>query len=349
MSSKPSTITVHDAPTSTVYIGAQEPSASEHHEHQPSYTKPSTTTSPGDVTVTYYVTDGSTVYLNSQSPAATEPVTYLTSAVTLTVEPVPLTSTNAQGQTVVSDGETTVYITQQVTVTGTLSAPSSPLTATAPSFTLTGPGGWNGTAAPYHTGPTASSGGLLYSTLTAKLATSSGLAAQSGFGGDSGEASIATSDPTLDVYSSFPIIPLSTMSAQSGFNALTTSSALYLNSTSTDSQATTAISGHAYSTGSSALGTVTSRPSPTFPQSNSTSVIPSGGSFVTSVSSSTSSQINSTATIPVSGSSNFTSATPTIIPTSVPQINRTSTSASTAPSGSVTACGEIGDFGLNVS
>ncbi|CAG8971530.1 hypothetical protein HYALB_00005426 [Hymenoscyphus albidus] len=332
LSSEPSTITVHDAPTNTVYVsGAQQP-ASEYHAHQPS----------------------------SYIASSEDVISYQTDAVTLTVEPVPHTSTDPQGHTVVSSGETTIYITQHVTVTGTLSALGSALsTATAPSFALTAPGGWNGTAGPYHSGPTASSGAQSNYTFTAKLATPTSFAAQDGFGGVSVDPSIVTSQPTIDVYSSVPVVPLPTMAAQSGFNALTTSTSLYSNTSFTDPQATTSYSLHYYSTLSSEPVSATSKPSLTLPLLNSTTALPSSSSFVTSVSSSgTASHANSTATVSGSNYSNSTTVAPTIIPTSsaqptaqsstsVTSLNQSSTSASSTPSTLATACGEIGDFGLN--
>jgi hypothetical protein len=234
--------------TSTIYLNGPPPAASESIVYagsatltiepvQASTTELNSPTPAASELTVHSGSETSTIHLNGPPPAASESVVHAGSE-TLTIEPIQ--SAPIDPKTTTISGKTTIRVTQQVTVTGTLSAQESSTLGTNPSFTGIGSGGWNGTeGGTYPTGtdvtgvsPTGMVTKLTSFPVAASTASTSSLAAQDGFGAsDSG--SLSTADPTFDFTKTFSPVSLSTMAAQSGFNAF--SSASYANGTSASS------------------------------------------------------------------------------------------------------------------
>jgi hypothetical protein len=305
---EPATITLHDAPTSTIYApggqGAEslvstaaftDVNSNSPVSAEPSFTDDVVTvintimvtaqyTAPVSRTtdiISYYVSGTSTVYLNGPPPAASESIVYAGSE-TLTIEPVQSGPNGLETTTI--HGHTTIHVTEHRTVTGTLSEESSTpgtgpsfteigtlsgeessITGVGPSFggistlsseecstlsnnptfTGIGSGGWNGTeGGSYPTGtevtgisPTGTGAGVTSFPAAAATVSTTSFAAQEGFGA-SDPASLSTAEPTFDFTKTFSPVSLSTMAAQSGFNAF--SSISYPNGTSTTASSTSA-------------------------------------------------------------------------------------------------------------
>jgi hypothetical protein len=161
----------------------------------------------------YVVENGTTYGLNGQTPAAAESYVYVTSSVT--VIPLPVSQSSSAEESSTLNIQNTSYSTQQIILTETLETPSFSTSQGGPTFASVGTGlpfskinsGWNDTK-------TAKIGDSNY-TDTVAIATNASFFAANG--------------PTLVLYSSFniygsqPTISKSSLAAQSGFNAFSTS------------------------------------------------------------------------------------------------------------------------------
>lgn len=335
-----------------------------------SLTSTDLSTSDGDLT--FVVENGTTYWLDGKTPVPTK--SYVTQTSVVIVQPTPvsqLTSTVTL--------RSTIYSTQQVTITSTVTTRSATSLAsgyvgTGSSFTGVGAGGWNATS----TARGFSDPGTGLSTPCTTLA-------------------VATPS-SFDIYSHYSIVKSSMLSAKSGFNAYTTSVADPTTSSVTKvvstygppyantSVSTTSTSASIYGTSSSIKSTSSVR------GSNSTST--AQGVFTSSASSSFQTVYSSGSTRTVScatGTDSLVSADPTQSFWSQPTSSRSTTSygtgylltnssytappsqsstsygsSSSVSSSKVTAsstsstssshgsptpslCGEYGDFMLNVS
>ncbi|KAE9369164.1 hypothetical protein N431DRAFT_345555 [Stipitochalara longipes BDJ] len=268
--------------------------------------------------LTFVVENGTTYWLNGQTPAPSESYVVKTSVVT--VEPVPAASPSEETSTV----HLTRYSTEQFTITESLSSssaakgatshaqkPTSKVvstpcsTSTTPSyagtsFTGIGAGGWNRSSAITHSG------------------------LQTGVIGSPITISLIPVDPSqpVSLATTYSILPLTSLAAQSGFDAYSTSSAPTSTSMAAGAYTSTTVPPYGNITSSSAARSVSS-------------VTSTSSSFPTGYSSASSQ--SSTSTAP--NSTTITSPYPT-------GTLKTSTSVSPTASAIPSDCGEYGDFTL---
>lgn len=271
--------------------------------------------------LTFVVENGTTYWLNGQTPAPSESYVVETSVVTA----VPIASAASSSDTSIVTLHTTLYSTQEFTITETLSTPSptnsaSVYAGTGSSFTGIAAGGWNATST---TRSALKTGAVAYPTTRSLL-------------------SLMTQDPSFNLTTTYSIVSSTSLAAQAGFNAVTTSSAAGSTSSATGAL-TSPVPPYANITlaqsspASIGLGPVTS-------SASGTAVSAASGPFPTGYSSTPSQLANSTAI-----ASSYATGVPMSSTQSMTNATQSSTSAASTVSATPSTCGEVGDFTLNVS